>query len=33
MDISKANAQLGYHPVQTTEEGLEEFIAWYQTSN
>jgi nucleoside-diphosphate-sugar epimerase len=30
MNISKAKKQLGYQPVQTTEEGLTEFIEWYK---
>ncbi len=29
MDISLAREKLGYKPVQTTREGLDEFIAWY----
>ncbi len=29
MDISLAREKLGYRPVQTTREGLDEFIAWY----
>lgn len=31
MNISKANTLLDYRPVQTTEEGLTEFIEWYKT--
>ncbi len=30
MDISKARQLLGYKPVQTTAEGLNEFIEWYK---
>lgn len=30
MDISKARKLLNYHPVQTTREGIVEFIEWYQ---
>ena len=29
MDISKARRLLNYHPVQTTREGIAEFIEWY----
>ena len=29
MDISLAKEKLGYKPVQTTREGLDEFIGWY----
>lgn len=31
MDISKAGNLLGYRPVQTNREGLEEFVQWYKT--
>lgn len=31
MDISKAKNLLNYLPVQSTEEGLTEFIEWYNT--
>ena len=31
MDISKAREKLGYQPVQTTLEGINEFVAWYKT--
>lgn len=31
LDISKARELLGYEPVQTTEEGMQEFIDWYKT--
>lgn len=31
MDISKAQTLLNYHPVQTTREGIVEFIEWYRT--
>ncbi len=31
MDISKAKKLLNYKPVQTTEDGLKEFIEWYKT--
>lgn len=30
MDISKARKLLNYHPVQTTREGIVEFIEWYR---
>jgi nucleoside-diphosphate-sugar epimerase len=30
MDISQAKEKLGYAPVQTTNEGIQEFVAWYQ---
>lgn len=31
MDISQAQTHLGYRPVQSTREGINEFIAWYKT--
>jgi len=33
MDISKARTKLGYTPIQSTLEGINEFVAWYQTQN
>ena len=30
MDISKAKNKLGYKPVQTTDEAINEFITWYR---
>lgn len=33
MDISKARKLLNYHPVQTTREGIIEFIEWYQNQH
>lgn len=30
LNIEKATHQLGYQPVQTTMEGIDEFIQWYQ---
>lgn len=29
-DISKAREKLGYHPIQTTEEAIEEFAVWFK---
>lgn len=31
IDISLAQTHLGYRPVQSTREGINEFIAWYKT--
>jgi nucleoside-diphosphate-sugar epimerase len=31
-DISKANALLGYAPVVSFEDGLEETVKWYRQS-
>ena len=31
-DISKAKAEIGYHPSYEFEAGIEEFIAWYQNN-
>lgn len=31
LDISAAREELGYVPVMTTEETLEEFVRWYET--
>lgn len=33
MDISKAREKLGYKPVQTTLNGINEFIEWYKLKN
>lgn len=30
MDISKARQKLGYTPVQSTQEGVQEFVEWYK---
>jgi nucleoside-diphosphate-sugar epimerase len=30
MNIDLARQLLGYNPVQTTQEGIDEFIAWYK---
>ncbi|MEO8765086.1 MAG: NAD-dependent epimerase/dehydratase family protein [Ginsengibacter sp.] len=32
MDISLARIKLGYAPVQTTREGIDEFLRWYKNS-
>ena len=29
-DITKAKEQLGYEPVQSTQQGMDEFIEWYK---
>jgi nucleoside-diphosphate-sugar epimerase len=31
MDISKAKNLLGYHPKQSVQEGLDEFVEWYKS--
>jgi nucleoside-diphosphate-sugar epimerase len=31
-DISKAKALLGYQPIVTFEDGLNQTVAWYRTS-
>nr|WP_290938543.1 hypothetical protein [Haliscomenobacter sp.] len=31
MDISKAREKLGYQPIQSTLEGINEFVTWYKT--
>ena len=33
LNIEKARENLGYQPVQTTQEGIDEFIKWYKTKN
>jgi nucleoside-diphosphate-sugar epimerase len=30
LDISKAREKLGYTPVQSTLEGVQEFVEWYK---
>lgn len=30
MDISKAREKLGYTPIQSTADGVKEFVTWYQ---
>ena len=31
MDISSARKYLNYQPIQTTEEGIKEFVEWYRS--
>jgi nucleoside-diphosphate-sugar epimerase len=31
MDISKAKKLLGYHPKQSVQEALDEFVEWYKS--
>ncbi len=31
LNIDKAKEKLGYQPIQTTQEGIDEFISWYKT--
>ncbi|MDH4092095.1 MAG: NAD-dependent epimerase/dehydratase family protein [Cyclobacteriaceae bacterium] len=33
IDITQATKHLGYVPVQTTMDGIAEFVKWYQTKN
>lgn len=33
LDISKAQKELKYKPVQTTQEGIVEFVKWYKQKN
>jgi nucleoside-diphosphate-sugar epimerase len=31
MDITKARQLLGYEPLQTVDEAIDEFVEWYRT--